>query len=92
LSAKPAAWQTERQRPSSHPQSGGGGEAITYVYILQCIEEPSRYYVGATEDLRARLKAHNSGRVPHTSKFKRWQVNTYLAFSDRDRAFAKKRL
>ena len=61
---------------------------MIYVYILQCIAEPKRYYIGVTDDLRARLKAHNSGKVPHTSKFKPWRINTYIAFSDSARAFA----
>jgi predicted GIY-YIG superfamily endonuclease len=58
------------------------------VYILQCIAEPERYYIGVTDDLRARLKAHNSGKVPHTSKFKPWRTNSHLAFSDPACAFA----
>jgi putative endonuclease len=61
---------------------------MIYVYILQCIDDPERYYTGVTDDLRARLKAHNSGKVPHTSKFKPWRINTYVAFSDPARAFA----
>jgi putative endonuclease len=79
---------------------------MIYVYILQCIAEPDRFYTGFTDDLKARLKAHNSGQVPHTSKFKPWRLNTYLAFSDKfravefekylkshsGRAFARKRL
>ena len=61
---------------------------MTYVYILQCLAEPDRHYVGFTEDLCGRLKAHNSGKVSHTSKFKPWRLNTYLAFSDEKRAIA----
>jgi predicted GIY-YIG superfamily endonuclease len=41
-----------------------------------------------TADLRARLTAHNAGQVPHTSKFKPWRLNTYVAFSDEKRAVA----
>jgi predicted GIY-YIG superfamily endonuclease len=59
-----------------------------YVYILQCTPEPDRFYTGFTDDLKARLEAHNSGQVPHTSKFKPWRLNTYLAFNDKDRAIA----
>jgi putative endonuclease len=61
---------------------------MKYVYILQCIAEPDRHYTGSTDDLENRLKAHNSGKVPHTSKFKPWRLNTYLAFSDETRAIA----
>lgn len=61
---------------------------MLYVYILQSIENPERYYVGITDDLRERLKRHNAGKVTHTSKFKPWRVNTYVGFSDKDRAVA----
>lgn len=79
---------------------------MLYVYILESIIDPGHFYVGVTSDLPARLKAHNAGRVSHTSKFGPWRVKTYLAFSDHrqaiafekylksasGRAFAKKRL
>jgi len=60
---------------------------MVYVYILQCIAEPDRYYTGVTEDLRNRLKEHNSGKVLHTSKYKPWRLNTYVAFTDEQRAY-----
>jgi predicted GIY-YIG superfamily endonuclease len=76
-----------------------------YVYILQS-ETGEHFYVGLTEDLRARLKDHNSGKVPHTAKHRPWRIKTAVAFTDRERAieferylkspsgraFAKKRL
>ena len=61
---------------------------MKYVYILQCIDDPTRHYVGSTDDLRMRLKAHNSGKVSHTTKFKPWRLDTYLGFSDEGRAIA----
>jgi predicted GIY-YIG superfamily endonuclease len=77
-----------------------------YVYILQSLTVPERFYVGSTGDLNARLKKHNAGDVSHTSKYVPWRVKTYVAFSDTaqalmyerylktasGRAFAKKRL
>ncbi len=79
---------------------------MKYVYILQSIDQSERYYVGLTDDLRARLRRHNAGDVSHTSKFAPWRVKTYVAFSDEvmavaferylktasGRAFARKRL
>ena len=77
-----------------------------YVYILQSESAPSHFYVGFTDDLKARLKKHNAGQVPHTAKHGPWRVKTAIAFTDPQRAldferylksasgraFAKKRL
>ena len=77
-----------------------------YVYILQSEAVRETFYVGFTEDLRTRLKTHNSGQVPHTAKYLPWRIKTAVAFTDRERAadferylksasgrpFAKKRL
>ena len=61
------------------------------VYILQCIAEPDRHYVGVTGDLKARLIKHNAGDVSHTARFKPWAVSTYIGFTDEARAFAFER-
>ena len=79
---------------------------FSYVYILQSQTNSSRFYVGFTEDLKDRLRRHNSGEVPHTAKWRPWRVKTAIAFTERERAaeferylksasgqaFAKKRL
>jgi predicted GIY-YIG superfamily endonuclease len=57
-----------------------------YVYILQSDAAGEHYYTGLTGDLRSRVRSHNAGRVPHTSKFKPWRLKTYVAFTDRFRA------
>jgi len=57
-----------------------------YVYILQSEADPQRFYAGLTDDLRIRLKHHNSGRILHTAKWKPWRLKTYIALSDRSRA------
>lgn len=78
---------------------------MKYVYILESLDA-GHFYVGLTNDLRARLAKHNAGEVSHTSKYKPWHLKTYIAFSDEaqavafekylkagsGRAFAKKRL
>lgn len=61
---------------------------MKYVYILQCLAEPHRHYVGLTSDLRERLRRHNAGEVSHTSKYVPWRVKSYFAFSEVDRAVA----
>lgn len=79
---------------------------MKYVYILQSLSDSDRFYVGITDDLKARLAFHNSGNVSHTSKYIPWGIKTYVAFHDEKqamgfekylksasgRAFAKKRL
>jgi putative endonuclease len=78
---------------------------MKYVYILESLDS-EHFYIGITDDLRARLAKHNAGEVPHTSKYRPWRLKTYVAFSDGNqaiafekylksgsgRAFAKKRL
>jgi predicted GIY-YIG superfamily endonuclease len=64
---------------------------MTYVYLLESVIFPGQIYVGLTDDLRARLEAHNAGQSPHTAKFKPWRLVTYLAFSDRAKAVAFER-
>jgi len=61
---------------------------MKYVYILQSVGSGDHFYVGVTDDLRERLKRHNTGQVSHTAKHLPWKVNTYIAFSDEARAIA----
>jgi len=67
-------------------QMSDGGPAMKYVYILKSIEA-DHFYIGVTDNLRARIAKHNAGEVPHTSKYMPWRIKTYVAFSDADRAF-----
>ena len=76
-----------------------------YVYILESLDS-QHFYIGITDDLRARLAKHNAGEVAHTSKYGPWRIKIYVAFRDEKqaiafekylksgsgRAFAKKRL
>ena len=41
-----------------------------YVYILQSTTHPERFYTGFTEDLEARLLAHNEGCCDYTRPFR----------------------
>lgn len=64
---------------------------FTYVYILQSEISPDHFYVGRTQDLRARVSRHNSGQVRHTSKWKPWRLKTYIALGESNRAVALER-
>lgn len=59
-----------------------------YVYLLKSEAAPDQRYVGLTEDLKKRLRQHNAGQSPHTSKYRPWKLVTYIAFSDRAKAEA----
>ena len=57
-----------------------------YVYILQSINSPDKFYIGYTDDLKKRLNDHNKGFSIHTNKFKPWKIKNYFAFDDKDKA------
>ena len=57
-----------------------------YTYILESLQYPHRKYIGHTSDLKQRLVDHNSGKCPHTSKYKPWKIKLYIAFEDLEHA------
>ena len=59
-----------------------------YVYVLIDTATGTHHYIGLTQDLSARLEKHNAGEVPHTSKFKPWRIETAVAFSSKEKAYA----
>jgi putative endonuclease len=60
---------------------------MKYVYVLESLDS-EHFYVGVTDDLRARLVKHNAGAVSHTSKYGPWRIRTYIAFNDEAHAIA----
>ena len=58
------------------------------VYIIRSLSHPDQRYIGMTNDLEARLAKHNSGGSPHTSKYRPWQIETAITFSEKDKATA----
>ncbi len=77
-----------------------------YVYILQSLSHPDRFYTGRTNDVNRRLTEHNRHKNEFSSRYKPWHLKTYIAFRSKEqaisferylktpsgRAFAKKRL
>jgi predicted GIY-YIG superfamily endonuclease len=59
-----------------------------YVYILVSSSDPARHYTGLTDNLAARLKAHNAGKLPYTAQHRPWQIDTAIAFRSRAKARA----
>ena len=64
------------------------GDAFRYLYTLQSVPHPDRFYVGMTQDLSARLAEHNAGHVTHTSKFPPWRTEVAVAFRSKGKAAA----
>ena len=50
-----------------------------YVYVLQDLDEPRRFYLGYTADLRKRVVNHNVGISRYTRK-RRWRLVYYEAY------------
>jgi len=61
---------------------------FTYAYVLLSEKDTTHRYTGLTDDLNARLKSHNQGNNPHTSKYRPWQIETAIAFHSREKAAA----
>ena len=57
-----------------------------YVYILWDASTHTHFYVGHTSNLAARLKTHNAGHVPHTSKFAPWEIHSAIAVQTEEQA------
>ena len=57
-----------------------------YVYILQSINFPDKFYIGYTNDLRRRLMQHNNEHAGHTDKYRPWKIKDYFALDDEQKA------
>ena len=55
---------------------------------FRSIFHPDQRYIGSTADLKSRLAKHNAGEVPHSSQFKPWKVETYIAFESEEKSIA----
>lgn len=57
-----------------------------YAYILRSKKVSGAIYKGYTRDLKARLAQHNSATGKYSSKYSPWELETYIAFSDKQQA------
>lgn len=64
-----------------HDRAKGDG-IMKYVYLIQCLTVPDQRYIGVISNLDERLRAHNAGGSPHTSKYRPWKVVLHLCFQD----------
>jgi len=56
---------------------------MKYVYLIRSQSVPNQR---VTSNLRQRLGTHNAGGSRHTSKYTPWELVTYVAFHDHERA------
>ncbi|MFP4025045.1 MAG: GIY-YIG nuclease family protein [Thiohalospira sp.] len=56
-----------------------------YVYILQC--NNNSYYTGCTSNIEQRLDKHNNGLVHYTKDKLPVKLITYIAFTEKLKAF-----
>jgi len=59
---------------------------MKYVYLLESISHPDQRYIGLTSNFNFRLKEHNAGKSPHTSKYKPWKTVVVIRFNDDQKA------
>ena len=62
-----------------------------FVYILDSGASPGHSYVGLTTNLDRRVRDHITGKSVHTNKYRPGTLSTYIAFSDRTKAFQVER-
>ena len=62
------------------------------VYILRSLKRPERIYIGfTTVEIKLRVKRHNDGSTPATARYRPWELVTYTAFANKDKALAYER-
>jgi len=61
---------------------------FSYVYRLRSLSRSGEFHTGLTADLPGRLQTHNEGGVPHTRKFRPWEIDAAFAFRSREKAAA----
>lgn len=56
-----------------------------FVYILRSVNY-DKVYTGFTTEIGTRLKQHNEGKSPHTSKYKPWKLVSSFSFDSETKA------
>ncbi len=66
--------------------SGSHRGKMHYVYRLQSAEDPGKFLIDTSSNVRARFKLHNSGGVQETAAYRPWILSFYAAFPSRTQA------
>ncbi|MGJ3242456.1 MAG: GIY-YIG nuclease family protein [Opitutales bacterium] len=62
------------------------GRVVYYVHRIRSEQNPGKVYTGFTEDLKSRIKHHNSGCCDFTRPFRPWRLVFYAAFNEKQKA------
>jgi len=58
-----------------------------HVYILQSQQDAKHVYIGfSSGDMDIRLKRHNEGSTPATSRYRPWDIIWYGSFVEKSKA------
>ena len=57
-----------------------------YVYMIQSEADKTQRYTGYSADPKTRMRYHNAGKSPHTSKHRPWRLVFYSAFATKQKA------
>ncbi len=66
--------------------AAGQDNQMHFVYLIRSTSRSNKTYVGMTEDVENRLKAHNEGQCPSTTRFRPWELVTYIAVRSENQA------
>lgn len=57
-----------------------------YVYYLKSDTAKQKTYVGYTQNLKQRIRDHNSGKSIYTQDFRPWSLVGFLGFDSQEKA------
>jgi len=57
-----------------------------YVYILESVRNPKKYYVALTKQLERRLAEHDHGNSFYTKSLRPWNLDTAFWFKEGEKA------
>ena len=62
--------------------------SMYYVYLLRSLKDPTKTYIGHTNNLEQRLEKHNSGGSIATEDFRPWKLVAYIALDSAEKALS----
>ena len=61
-------------------------ETGAYVYLIVSLSDPTRRYIGLTDDVPRRLSQHNRGQSKHTAIHRPWKLVAFIWFEESSKA------